>query len=29
VEEERDVQIIVGRRPKQTLQQLWPNIRED
>jgi hypothetical protein len=28
VEEERDVQIIVGRRPKQTLQQLWPNLRD-
>jgi hypothetical protein len=28
VEEERDVPIVVGRRPKQTLQALWPALLE-
>jgi hypothetical protein len=28
VEEERDVRIIIARQPKQTLQQLWPQLRE-
>lgn len=28
VDEERDVLIVVGRRPKQTLQQLWPRLWE-
>jgi hypothetical protein len=27
VDEERDVRIILARRPKQTLQALWPSIR--
>ena len=29
VDEERDVLIVVGRRPKQTLQELWPRLREN
>jgi hypothetical protein len=29
VEEERDVRVIVARRPKQTLQALWPRLLEE